>query len=112
MPCSSRLLLDMSYPNCLNTDQIDMLEKEVTKEEIKWAVWDCGIDKSPGLDGFTLGFYRRYWPMIENDVVEAVTYFFSEGKFPKGGNASFISLIPKLQDAKVVKDFRPICLIW
>nr|GEV98433.1 RNA-directed DNA polymerase, eukaryota, reverse transcriptase zinc-binding domain protein [Tanacetum cinerariifolium] len=45
----------------------------VSKEEIKKAVWDCGIDKSPGPDGFTFGFYRRYWKLIENDVVDAVT---------------------------------------
>ncbi|GJV05373.1 RNA-directed DNA polymerase, eukaryota [Tanacetum coccineum] len=109
--CSSRLLLDMSYPNRLSPDQIEILERNVSKEEIKRAVWDCGIDKSPSPDGFTFGFYRRYWDMIENDVVEAVSYFFTEGKFPKGGNASFIALIPKMQDANVVKDFRPICLI-
>ncbi|GJS86196.1 RNA-directed DNA polymerase, eukaryota, reverse transcriptase zinc-binding domain protein [Tanacetum coccineum] len=29
------------------------LELEVSKEEIKRAVWDCGTDKSPGPDGFT-----------------------------------------------------------
>nr|GEZ21415.1 RNA-directed DNA polymerase, eukaryota, reverse transcriptase zinc-binding domain protein [Tanacetum cinerariifolium] len=48
------------------------LECQVSKEEIKKAVWDCGIDKSPGLDGFTFGFYHRYWKLIENDVVDAV----------------------------------------
>ena len=31
--------------------------------------------------------------------------------FPKGGNASFIALISIMQDAKVVKDYRPISLI-
>ncbi|GKD29693.1 RNA-directed DNA polymerase, eukaryota, partial [Tanacetum coccineum] len=31
--------------------------------------------------------------------------------FPHGCNTSFITLIPKIQDAKVVKDFRPISLI-
>nr|GEZ66727.1 RNA-directed DNA polymerase, eukaryota, reverse transcriptase zinc-binding domain protein [Tanacetum cinerariifolium] len=45
---------------------------EVSKEEIKKAVWDCGIDKSPGPDGFTFGFYRQYWKLIENDVVDAI----------------------------------------
>ncbi|GKC94321.1 RNA-directed DNA polymerase, eukaryota [Tanacetum coccineum] len=45
------------------------------------------------------------------DVVDAVSYFFTEGTFPKGGNASFIALIPKMLDAKVVKDYRPISLI-
>ncbi|GJT69861.1 RNA-directed DNA polymerase, eukaryota [Tanacetum coccineum] len=110
-PCSSRLILDMTYPNRLNLDQIDDLERNVTKEEIKRAVWDCGTDKSPGPDGFTFGFYRRYWDIMEKDVVDAVSFFFTEGMFPKGRNASFIALIPKIQDAKVVKDFRPISLI-
>ncbi|GJU65667.1 RNA-directed DNA polymerase, eukaryota, reverse transcriptase zinc-binding domain protein [Tanacetum coccineum] len=110
-PCSSRLILDMTYPNRLNLDQIDDLERNVTKEEIKRAVWDCGTDKSPGPDGFTFGFYRRYWDIMEKDVVDAVSFFFTEGMFPKGRNASFIALIPKMQDAKVVKDFRPISLI-
>ncbi|GJW59701.1 RNA-directed DNA polymerase, eukaryota [Tanacetum coccineum] len=53
----------------------------------------------------------RYWDTIKNDVVDAVSYFFNVGMFPKGGNASFIALIPKMQDARVVKDFRPISLI-
>nr|GEV99475.1 nucleotide-binding alpha-beta plait domain-containing protein [Tanacetum cinerariifolium] len=29
------------------------LESDVSNEEIKRTVWDCGIDKSPGPDGFT-----------------------------------------------------------
>ena len=71
----------------------------MSKEEIKRAVWDCGLDKSPGPDGFTFGFYRRFWDIIENDVVDAVSCFFTVGSFPKGGNTSFIALIPKMQDA-------------
>ncbi|GJY62791.1 RNA-directed DNA polymerase, eukaryota [Tanacetum coccineum] len=110
-PSSSRLMLDMAFPNRVSTEQLIELERNVSKEEIKRAVWDCGSDKSPGPDGFTFGFYRRYWDTIEKDVVDVVSYFFSVGMFPKGGNASFIALIPKIQDAKVVKDYRPISLI-
>ncbi|GKF05973.1 RNA-directed DNA polymerase, eukaryota, partial [Tanacetum coccineum] len=92
-------------------NQTAIRERNVTKEEIKRAVWDCGTDKSPGPDGFTFGFYKRYWDIMEKDVVDAVSFFFTEGMFPKGHNESFIALIPKMQDAKVVKDFRPISLI-
>nr|GEV38709.1 RNA-directed DNA polymerase, eukaryota [Tanacetum cinerariifolium] len=53
----------------------DDLERMVTKEEVKRAVWDCGTDKSPGLDGFTFGFYRQFWLTIENDVFGAVNDF-------------------------------------
>nr|GFA10254.1 RNA-directed DNA polymerase, eukaryota, reverse transcriptase zinc-binding domain protein [Tanacetum cinerariifolium] len=40
------------------------------------AVWDCVIDKEPRPDGFTFGFYRRYWDVIGNDVVDVVKWFF------------------------------------
>ncbi|GJR67069.1 RNA-directed DNA polymerase, eukaryota [Tanacetum coccineum] len=60
------------------TMQFELLERRSKK-----AVWDCGVDKSPGPDGFTFGFYRRYWTFLENDVVEAVLYFFNQCNFPK-----------------------------
>ncbi|GJU89513.1 putative ribonuclease H-like domain-containing protein [Tanacetum coccineum] len=47
------------------------LENNVTREEVKRVVWDCGADKSPGPNGFIFGFYRRYWIFLEKDVEEA-----------------------------------------
>ncbi|GJS12352.1 RNA-directed DNA polymerase, eukaryota [Tanacetum coccineum] len=73
--------------------------------------WIDSPNKSLGPNGFTFGFYRRYWSVIEKDVVEAVSYFFRYGTLYRGGNSSFIALILKMQDAKMVKDFRPISLI-
>ncbi|GKC28617.1 RNA-directed DNA polymerase, eukaryota [Tanacetum coccineum] len=101
----------MNFPKTLSFDQQVDLELEVSKDEIKRAVWDCGMDKSPGPDGFKFGFYRRFWKVIENDVYEAVQYFFSHGVFPNGCNSSFIALILKIPNANLVKDFRPISLI-
>nr|GEU84207.1 hypothetical protein [Tanacetum cinerariifolium] len=48
---------------------------------------------------------------IDQNVFQAVLEFFESGYIPRGCNASFIALIPKIQDAKLVKDFRPISLI-
>ncbi|GJX13849.1 hypothetical protein Tco_0205607 [Tanacetum coccineum] len=102
-PQDSRLQLNLNFPNTLQPDQIIDLECDVSKDEIKRAVWDCGTDKSPGPDGFTFGFYRRYWNILESDVVDAVTSFFHHSQFPKGSNSSFISLIPKTHDANIFK---------
>ncbi|GKB29112.1 putative RNA-directed DNA polymerase, eukaryota, reverse transcriptase zinc-binding domain protein, partial [Tanacetum coccineum] len=110
-PCANRLVLDMVFPNRLSPEQAQDLERVFVKEEIKEAVWDCGLDKSPGPDGFTFGFYRRFWNLIEGDVVEAVNHFFNNGFRHSGGNSSFIALILKFQGAKMVKDYRPISLI-
>ncbi|XP_071739580.1 uncharacterized protein [Rutidosis leptorrhynchoides] len=45
-----------------STDRID-LEKEITEEDIRSAVWECGNDKAPGPDGFNFAFIKRYWHM-------------------------------------------------
>ncbi|GJX30348.1 RNA-directed DNA polymerase, eukaryota [Tanacetum coccineum] len=108
---AGRAYIDMSYPKTVSSYQQVELELDVSKEEIKRAVWDCGTDKSSGPDGFTFGFYRRFWKIIENDVFEAVKHFFTYGDIPKGCNSSFIALIPKIPNANLVKDFRPISLI-
>ncbi|GJV26981.1 RNA-directed DNA polymerase, eukaryota [Tanacetum coccineum] len=110
-PSMSRARINIPFPNSLSHDQKEDLESMVTKEEVKRAVWECGIDKSPGPDGFTFSFYRHFWSLIETDVFEAVMYFFSNGIMPVGCNSNFIALIPKIPDANMVKDFRPISLI-
>ncbi|GJS20667.1 hypothetical protein Tco_0449299 [Tanacetum coccineum] len=110
-PAANRASLVMNFSKILSCDQQVELELEVSKDEVKRAVWDCGTDKAPGPDGFTFGFYRRFWKVIENDVFDAVNHFFTYGDIPKGCNSSFIALIPKIPDANVVKDFRPISLI-
>ncbi|GJW75401.1 RNA-directed DNA polymerase, eukaryota [Tanacetum coccineum] len=110
-PNHQDIRLEMDFVNRLSLDQKDALESEVSDDEVRNAVWDCGVDKTPGPDGFTFGFYRRYWKLIERDVIKAVKWFFLHGSIPNGGNASFITLIPKIPNASMVKDFRPISLI-
>ncbi|GJV36972.1 RNA-directed DNA polymerase, eukaryota [Tanacetum coccineum] len=41
-PSNHRAIVDMIFPNQLSSDQKADLECEVTKEELKRAVWDCG----------------------------------------------------------------------
>nr|GEV97477.1 RNA-directed DNA polymerase, eukaryota [Tanacetum cinerariifolium] len=110
-PKNIRPTIVMDFPRYLNSSQQTDMKADVTKEEIKKAVWECGSDKSPGPDGFSFGFYKHFWNLIENDVGAAVQHFFQYGAIPKGCNSSFIVLIPKTPDAKMVKDFRPISLI-
>nr|GEX85411.1 putative RNA-directed DNA polymerase, eukaryota, reverse transcriptase zinc-binding domain protein [Tanacetum cinerariifolium] len=84
-PIDIRASIDMNFPKVLSSVQKEELECDVSKEELKRAVWDCGMDKYPGPDGFTFGFFCC--------------------------NSSFIALIPKTPGANMVKDFRPISLI-
>nr|GEW79907.1 RNA-directed DNA polymerase, eukaryota [Tanacetum cinerariifolium] len=59
-------------PPKISIDQNADLESDVSLEEIKKAVWECGTNKSLGPDGFSFDFIRKYWKIIQHDVVNAV----------------------------------------
>nr|GEW05008.1 RNA-directed DNA polymerase, eukaryota [Tanacetum cinerariifolium] len=96
-PQISRLQLDTDFPNKLNLDQHVKLENNVTHEEIRRAVWDYGADKSPRPDGFTFGFYRRYWNFLEKDVDEAIYYFFTMGHSLKVSHSNIDTIVEVLE---------------
>ncbi|GJX70764.1 hypothetical protein Tco_0307935 [Tanacetum coccineum] len=76
-PDSNRLKPEFPFPNQISHVQVSDLEREVSYNEIKSAVWECGTNKSPGLDDFTFEFFRKFWSIIDKDVVAAVRVFFS-----------------------------------
>ncbi|GJT21453.1 RNA-directed DNA polymerase, eukaryota [Tanacetum coccineum] len=52
-PCHDRLKLNAPFHNRLSSDQVDELDRAVSRDEIRRAVWNCGENKSPGPDGYT-----------------------------------------------------------
>nr|GFA24679.1 RNA-directed DNA polymerase, eukaryota [Tanacetum cinerariifolium] len=86
-PIAQRFKLNFQFPKKLQTSQADDLERGVSREEIKRAVWNCGDNKSPWPDGYTFEFFKKYWDLLGSDFCGAVN------------------------DAKFVNDFLPISLI-
>jgi len=89
----------------------DMLIGDFSKEEITAAVWSCDSSKSPGPDGFNLGLIKFCWEIIKKDVMAAVKDFSVSGHWPRGTNASFLCLIPKVENPQRLDEFRPISLV-
>ncbi|GKC61877.1 hypothetical protein Tco_1089475 [Tanacetum coccineum] len=85
-----------SFASLSMAERID-LEKSVSSVEIRKAeIGICGKrTKSPGSDGFTFLFLKRYWDIFKSDVEFFVSEFFSSSKMPPGTNSSFITLIPR-----------------
>jgi len=81
------------------------------EKEIKDAIWNCDSSKSPSPDGVTFGFIKKHWGLLEKDVMGALKHFHSEGKIPKGCNASFITLIPKSGNLQSLEENKPISLV-
>ncbi|GJV19275.1 hypothetical protein Tco_1368295 [Tanacetum coccineum] len=83
-----------------------VLEIEVTREEIKKAVWDCGVDKSPTMIGFTYWLLSSILDFSGNRRVEEVYTSSNHGTFPKDNTpSSFYHSNAKTQEAKMMKDF-------
>ncbi|GJY51080.1 RNA-directed DNA polymerase, eukaryota [Tanacetum coccineum] len=95
----------------MSPNQITSLDAPFSREEIKREVWDCGSDKAPGPDGFTFGFFKRFWEVIKEAVFAFVRSFQNRRVIPHGCNSSFIALIPKVNDPRFTSDFRPTSLI-
>ncbi|XP_050238237.1 uncharacterized protein LOC126687724 [Mercurialis annua] len=80
----------------------------VTNEEIKSAMFSIGSDKAPGADGYGSLLFKKCWSVIGGDICEAVRDFFISGKLLKQINATIITLNPKVENALLLSDFRPI----
>lgn len=74
-------------------------------------MWSCRNNKSPGPDGFTIEFFKRFWDLVKKDLLEALNEFARRPIIPKGVNTTFITFIPKVANPSGVKDYRPISLI-
>jgi len=80
--------------NKISDEDNGMLIERITEEEIKNAVWSCESSKGPGLDGFNFRFIKCCWG---NNFEES-------GRWPRETNASFISLIPKVDNSQLLND--------
>ena len=94
----------------LSEEDIQMLTKIPTPEEIKDVVFSTNSNKAPGPDGISAHFYKFYWNIIGGEVIEAISIFFQRGYMLREINHSFIVLIPKGNNVAMVSQFRPISL--
>ncbi|GJT48322.1 RNA-directed DNA polymerase, eukaryota, reverse transcriptase zinc-binding domain protein [Tanacetum coccineum] len=56
---SQVMFSNLPHSHSLNCMDRETLERQVTLEEIKEAVWDCGSSKAPGPDGYSFAFVKK-----------------------------------------------------
>lgn len=86
------------------------ISRKFSKEEILIALQESNNRKAPGLDGFNIGWIKKFWPFIEDMVLNFFENFYNKTWVPQGSNSSFLVLIPKNNDPDSWKDYRPISL--
>lgn len=86
------------------------LNRPVTLEEVKTALFEMAPYKAPGLDGIPAGFYQKAWITVGGSISKLVADYFDNGELPVGMNDTFISLIPKVTHPESVTQFQLISL--
>uniref|UniRef100_A0A0A9AUN4 Uncharacterized protein n=1 Tax=Arundo donax TaxID=35708 RepID=A0A0A9AUN4_ARUDO len=103
-------LVTQFVPPKVTTAMNSMLCAPFTPEEIENALFMMGPNKSPGSDGFTVGFYQKHWDILKDDVCDAVLNFLNGGDMQTFVNSTVLVLIPKIKNSQEMTHFRPIAL--
>lgn len=81
-----------------------------TADEVKKAMFSIGYFKAPRMYGLHAIFYKRFWPMLGDDLVMEVLNVVNSQVMPQGWNVTTIVMIPKVYTPEKVSQFRPISL--
>ncbi|KAE8657297.1 Calcium-dependent protein kinase 3 [Hibiscus syriacus] len=71
------------------------LEVELSEQEVWQVISSSDSAKAPGPDGFTMGFYKKYWENLKEQIMEFLSDFYQGKMWDHGVNHAFITLIPK-----------------
>jgi hypothetical protein len=91
-------------------EQNNNLKKPIAEEEIDQVLQEMPNGKAPGLDGFTVEFFKACWEIVKHDVYRVVEDSRRLASILKALNATMITLIPKENEAKTHDHYRPIAL--
>jgi hypothetical protein len=94
-----------------SNSELAWLEEPFTREEIDNVVRNLPNDKAPRPDGFNNEFIKKCWNFIKDDLYALCDAFQDGSVNLQSINDSYITLIPKIDGAQKVGDFRPISLL-
>ena len=88
------------------------LEGEITYTELTSALRNMNNNKSPGLDGFTVEFFKFFWADIGQFTLRSLNFGYRTGWLSITQKQGIITCIPKPNKPRInLKNWRPISLL-
>ena len=89
-----------------------LLDLPINDLEIGTALKELASNKSPGGDGFTVNFYKFFWPDIKQLVIQSLKHAINRGHMSIEQKRAILALVPKGdKDIRYLKNWRPISLL-
>ena len=110
----SNVIFEMeNTTNCkISLASKELLEKDLTINELTAAVFSMKNDKAPGCDGLSVNFYKHFWKLLSSIFYEMTMYAMSTGNMPKSSLKGYISLLPKKNKNPLkIQNWRPLTML-
>jgi len=101
---------DITPENVLTEDLVQKCEGALTCEECCRAIDSMKGNKSPGIDGLTVEFYKYFWPLVGDLLVATFNECYDKGILADSQRMSVLSLIFKKGNTDDISNYRPISL--
>ena len=107
----NKFLEKYNFPK-LNQEEIENLNRPFTSTEIETVIRNLPANKSPGPDGFTAEFYKKFREELTSILLKLFQKIAEEGKLPNSFYEVAITLILKPdKDATKKENYGPISLM-
>ena len=87
------------------------LAADITEEELHRATMSLQSGKAPGIDGLPADFFKSFWDILGQDLLEVVNDSIVTGGLPLSCRRAVITLLPKKGDLQELKNWRPVSLL-
>lgn len=88
----------------------NLLNANISEDEVRKAINSTAKGKSPGCDGIPYEFYKIFWNCIKDEFLEVINEMFAKGP-ERLQQLGTVILIPKTKSPSDVTGFRPITLL-
>jgi hypothetical protein len=98
------------FPRWINCDENERMLRLVSKEDLLHVITTFKKHGRLGPNGWTIGFCLYLFNLLAEDLVRVVQEVSMPMKVPRNIDATFISLIPKVNYPETFEGFLPISL--
>ncbi|XP_071138839.1 uncharacterized protein [Mytilus edulis] len=106
-----KYITETKVDKTLSHEETQNLEGELTIKECTEAIKSMKLNKSPGIDGISVEFYRTFWTNLKEIVVKVFNTCYQKEEMSTLQKIGVVSLLYKKGNPLLLDNYRPITLL-